>query len=193
MFAQSVADDYSLPQSSVLTITKAIQEQLSDFKAHTIESVDDDGFFGAAPARSADNDIWWERWRNGLRTENGAVRRKKRKSSSGSGPSDPTTSYIKFESGGRPTTEQNQDDDSTEEMRILIKVSVLVSWRRCSTHVSASSPCHVCSFLTSGISVISWISLLGRSDLKISLNGTCRIRTGALRSVSRKYTVWSLA
>ena len=123
MFAQSVVDDYSLPQSSVSTITKAIQEQLSDFKAHTIESIDDDGFFGTAPARSADDDIWWERWRNGLRTESGAVRRKKRKSGSGPGPSDPTTSYIKFESGGRPAADQNQDDDSMEEMRILIKVS----------------------------------------------------------------------
>lgn len=123
MFAQSVVDDYSLPQSSASTITKAIQEQLSDFKAHTIESVEDDGFFGAAPARSADDDIWWERWRNGLRTESGAVRRKKRKSSSGPGPSDPSTSYITIESGGRPAADQNQDDDSTGEMRIIIKVS----------------------------------------------------------------------
>lgn len=126
LFAQSVVDDYSLPQSTALTITKAIQEQLSDFKAHTIESVVDDGFFGTAPVRSADEDIWWERWRNGLRTENGAVRRKKRKSSSGSGPSDPTTSYIQFESGGRPVADQNQDDGSMEEMRILIKLDIIV-------------------------------------------------------------------
>jgi len=123
MFAQSVVDDYSLPQSSVLTITKTIQEQLSDFKAHTIESVDDDGFFDTAPARSADDDIWWERWRNGLRTESGTVRKKKRKSSSVPGPSNPTTSYIKPESGERPTADQDQDDNSMEEMRILVKVS----------------------------------------------------------------------
>jgi len=123
MFAQSVVDDYSLPQSSVLTITKAIQEQLSDFKAHTLESADNDGFLGTAPARSADDDIWWERWKNGLRTENGTVRRKKRKSSSGPGPSNPTTSYIKPESGDRPVVDQDQDDNSMEEMRILVKVS----------------------------------------------------------------------
>lgn len=123
MFAQSVVDDYSLPLSSVSTITKAIQEQLSDFKAHTVESVDDDGFFGTTPARSADDDIWWERWRNGLRTENGTVRRKKRKTSSGQGRSDPTTSYIKPESAERPATDQDQDDNSMEEMRILVKVS----------------------------------------------------------------------
>ena len=125
MFAQSVVDDYSLPQSSALTITKAIQEQLSDFKAHTIESVDSDGFFGTAPVRSADDDIWWERWRNGLRTENGAVRRRK-KSNSGSGPSNPTTSHIKPESGERPAVDRDQDDNSMEEMRILVKVSDLV-------------------------------------------------------------------
>lgn len=126
MFAQSVVDDYSLPQSCVSTITKAIQEQLSDFKAHTIESVDDDGFFGTAPARSADDDIWWERWRNGLRTESGTVRRKKRKSGSGLRPSDPTRSYIKFEPGGRPPADQSQDDDSIEEMRILVKLDIIV-------------------------------------------------------------------
>ena len=132
MFAQSVVDDYSLPQSSALTITKAIQEQLSDFKAHTLESVDNDGFFGPAPVRSADDDIWWERWRNGLRTENGTVRRKKRKSNSGPGPSDPTTSYIKLESSERPTVDQDQDDNSMEEMRILVKVSNSVHGReRC--------------------------------------------------------------
>lgn len=123
MFAQSVVEDYSLPQSSVLTITKAIQEQLSDFKAHTLDSVDNDGFFGTAPTRSADDDIWWERWRNGLRTENGTVRRKKKKSTSGPGSSDPTTSYIKSESGERPVADQDQDDNSMEEMRILVKVS----------------------------------------------------------------------
>ena len=123
MFAQSVIEDYSLPQSSVSTITKAIQEQLSDFKAHTIESVDDDGFFGAAPTRSADDDIWWERWRNGLRAENGTVRRKKKNASSRPGPSDPTTSYIKPEPVERPAADQDQDDNSMEEMRILVKVS----------------------------------------------------------------------
>ena len=114
---------------------------MSDFKAHTVESVDDDGFFGTAPVRSADEDIWWERWRNGLRAENGAVRRKKRKSSSGSGPSDPTTSYIQFESGARPVADQNQDNDSMEEMRILIKVGNPGSWIM-----------PVCAFLTFGIS-----------------------------------------
>lgn len=135
MFAQSVVDDYNLPQSSASTITKAIQEQLSDFKAHTIESVEDDGFFGATLAQTADDDIWWERWRNGLRTENGTVRRKKRRSNPGPGPSDPTTSYITIESVGRPAADQNHDDDSMEEMRILIKVRTLIP------------PFHACTFI----------------------------------------------
>ena len=136
MFAQSVVDDYSLPQSSVSTITKAIQEQLSDFKAHTIESVDDDGFFGTAPVRSADDDIWWERWRNGLRTENGTVRRKKRKTGSRPGRLDPTTSYIKPESVERHAADQDQDDNSMEEMRILVKVSYPVHGRGRYTPIS---------------------------------------------------------
>ena len=143
MFAQSVVDDYNLPQSSVMTITKAIQEQLSDFKAHTIESVDEDGFFGTNIARSADDDIWWERWRNGLRTENGAVRRKKRKSSSGPGPSAPTVSYIKPESGERLAADQDQDDNSTEEMRILVKVSNPGSRSRVIHTHSLTSHCFV--------------------------------------------------
>ena len=94
-----------------------------DFRAHkAIESVNDNGFFGTGPAQLADDDIWWERWRNRPRTENGTARRK-RECSSRPGPSDPTTSYIKIESGGRPTADQNQDDDVMEEMRILIKMS----------------------------------------------------------------------
>ncbi|KAI4527753.1 hypothetical protein EV122DRAFT_177397, partial [Schizophyllum commune] len=34
-FAQSVAEDYSLPTSYVSTIAKQIQEQLSDYQTHT--------------------------------------------------------------------------------------------------------------------------------------------------------------
>ncbi|EGO01043.1 hypothetical protein SERLA73DRAFT_29048, partial [Serpula lacrymans var. lacrymans S7.3] len=34
-FAQSIVDDYALAPSYHTTITKAIQDQLSDYKAHT--------------------------------------------------------------------------------------------------------------------------------------------------------------
>ena len=185
MFAQSVVDDYSLPQSSASTITKAIQEQLSDFKAHTIDSVEDDGFFGAAPARSADEDIWWERWRNGIRTDSGAVRRKKRKSSSGPGPLDPTMSYLTIESGGRNTADQNLDDDSIDEMRILIKVSTVIH-----ASLPSLSPSHLSDIWNF---LVSWILLSARSDLKTSSNGIYIIRTEVPLSVSRRCTAWNLA
>ena len=187
MFAQSVVDDYSLPQSSTSTITKAIQEQLSDFKAHTIESVEDDGFFGTTTARSADEDIWWERWRNGLRTDSGTVRRKKRKHSPGPGPSNHTTSYITVESGGRPAVNQNQDDDSVEEMRILIKVSG-GSWTPQSAPVSFSRVCISDMWRFA----VSWILSSARSDSKINSNGTYTTQTEAPRSVSQKCTAWNL-
>ncbi|KAG1819278.1 uncharacterized protein BJ212DRAFT_1218784, partial [Suillus subaureus] len=40
-FAQTLIEDYALPHSYQGVITRAIQEQLSDFKAH-IASVDGD-------------------------------------------------------------------------------------------------------------------------------------------------------
>ena len=137
MFAQPVVDDYSLSQSSACAVAEATQEQLSDSKAHTIEPAEDDESSGAAPAQSADDDIWWERCRNKPRTESGGAKRKKRKSNPGPGPSDPTMSYITIEPGGCPAADQNQDDDSMGEMRILIKVS---SW--------APPPFPACVFLT---------------------------------------------
>ncbi|TEB19548.1 hypothetical protein FA13DRAFT_346419 [Coprinellus micaceus] len=39
VFAQSVVEDYGLPAAYHGTIVKSIQEQLSDFKAHTFDEV----------------------------------------------------------------------------------------------------------------------------------------------------------
>ncbi|EPS92595.1 hypothetical protein FOMPIDRAFT_1137574 [Fomitopsis schrenkii] len=44
IFAQSIVDDYALPSSYHSAITKAIQDQLSDFKAHST-TFGEDGVF----------------------------------------------------------------------------------------------------------------------------------------------------
>ncbi|RDB23387.1 SWI/SNF chromatin-remodeling complex subunit snf5 [Hypsizygus marmoreus] len=79
-FAQTVVEDYNLSSNYHAIITKSIQEQLSDFKAHSgLYDVDGDpsspivGVFGASDAASSsspkrgrlddDGERWWSEWR----------------------------------------------------------------------------------------------------------------------------------
>ena len=74
MFARSVVDGYSLLlQSSALTIAKAIQGQLSGFRAHTLQSTDNDTFFSSAPAQPADDGIWSSSQNTFLRSATSAL------------------------------------------------------------------------------------------------------------------------
>jgi SWI/SNF-related matrix-associated actin-dependent regulator of chromatin subfamily B protein 1 len=84
-FAQSVVDDYTLPTSYHSVIVKSIQDQLSDFKAHS--SLFPDGDEGEAIVEdvlcvgglSEEDVAWWESWRKRLRTPAGFVRSGRRK------------------------------------------------------------------------------------------------------------------
>jgi SWI/SNF-related matrix-associated actin-dependent regulator of chromatin subfamily B protein 1 len=123
MFAQSVVEDYNLPSSTQVIITKAIQEQLSDFKAHMPDGMDDivEGNVELMkPEFNEDDRIWWEGWKKRLRDENGFVRRKKRKLGF-----DPSYTAVDEEIRVAPVVEDDVDPDenSTDEMRILIKVA----------------------------------------------------------------------
>lgn len=87
-FAQSLIDDYGLSTSYHSTIMKSIQEQLSDFKAHTatFADVSNDSDISLnfldtkAPlvrGQLGDDDAdakWWASWRGKLRTRDGRVR-----------------------------------------------------------------------------------------------------------------------
>lgn len=110
MFAQSIVEDYNLPSSSQFTITKAIQEQLSDFKAHIGDDEVDLTLPGDTPGGAlADDEVgWWEGWRKRLRNENGFVRRKRRK--------------MGFDASNGEDEHVDDFEVDDNEMRILIKV-----------------------------------------------------------------------
>jgi SWI/SNF-related matrix-associated actin-dependent regulator of chromatin subfamily B protein 1 len=145
-FAQSVVDDYGLPSSYHSVITKSIQDQLSDFKAH---SANYDGEGGDLPTETTiekgsldeDDVTWWNSWRRRLRTPSGHVRigkaaggkaRKRRKVDKAALSDIPVEMEGKKE---RPLgVEEIEVDEKAmhEEMRILIKVRRFsILWAGC--------------------------------------------------------------
>ena len=73
LFAQTVVEDYALAPSYHAVIVKSIQEQLSDFRSHTVtygtvedSNSDDDGAQSAVVMRGelgTEDAQWWEIWR----------------------------------------------------------------------------------------------------------------------------------
>ncbi|KAF8208209.1 hypothetical protein K438DRAFT_1961718 [Mycena galopus ATCC 62051] len=81
-FAQTVVEDYNLAHQYHAIITKTIQDQLSDYRAHSA-SYDGDSWDLAvaedkdalrAGALEGETAAWWSAWRKRLRTEYGFVR-----------------------------------------------------------------------------------------------------------------------
>lgn len=144
-FAQSVVDDYGLPSSYHSVITKAIQEQLSDHKAHSallaeletgVVSTESSGADGPLlRGQLEDEELqWWQSWRKRLRNKDGYVRTRSLLKSL----PEPTSSRSRKR---RKATEESpriadrdapmdvemfefDEDKMHEEMRILIKVSL---------------------------------------------------------------------
>jgi SWI/SNF-related matrix-associated actin-dependent regulator of chromatin subfamily B protein 1 len=127
MFAMTVVEDYSLPQSFHATITKAIQDQLSDFQAHMTAPVDVDKEKEkkeeakkqdtAEPKQgslSAEDVEWWAVWRQTAaeraRIARGASPHKRRKVA--------TLNEEPLDLDGFEFDEGTAQDD----MRIVIKV-----------------------------------------------------------------------
>jgi SWI/SNF-related matrix-associated actin-dependent regulator of chromatin subfamily B protein 1 len=123
-FAQSIIDDYGLAQTHHATITKLIQEQLSDYKAHAAPVPEQAGDDVAAKPGHGTIDVggedaaWWDAWR--ARTAARAGRadgpRKRRKVSGEESEDEP------YDIDGFEADEGEMDD----EMRIVIKVSVVI-------------------------------------------------------------------
>jgi SWI/SNF-related matrix-associated actin-dependent regulator of chromatin subfamily B member 1 len=135
-FAQSVVDDYGLTPAFHTVITKSIQDQLSDFKAHSA-GYDGDGEDIVVEEDTLERGtlgeketLWWARWRRSIRTDAGYVRvarkgvqkrRKRRKL----GVEDAHVLSSEDGERERPMTVQELKVDEQamhEEMRILIKV-----------------------------------------------------------------------
>ncbi|KAH9918736.1 uncharacterized protein BXZ73DRAFT_52794 [Epithele typhae] len=144
VFAQSVVDDYGLNSGYHATITKSIQEQLSDYKAHSTTFGEDgsmldlDGEQEVLNGQIAGDDAaWWQAWRKRVRSKaiyrlpdppaEPARTRKRRK-------------VVKEEVAERPdalaapggevpmAVDDFEEDENlmNEEMRILVKVDIIV-------------------------------------------------------------------
>ena len=123
IFAQSLVDDYALAPSYLSVIIKSIQDQLSDFQAHTTDLVLDDDVDSLLPGRLDEREkAWWDKWHKELPT---IAKR----------PKEPlVTGRKRRKVEARMKVERNPDAPATvadievdekeqqEEMRILIRV-----------------------------------------------------------------------
>lgn len=85
VFAQTVVEDYALAPSYHTVIVKSIQEQLSDFRSHTVaystvEDSDSDDEVAHSTAAikgelDPDDAQWWEMWRRRVKTIEGSQKR----------------------------------------------------------------------------------------------------------------------
>ncbi|KAI0664168.1 hypothetical protein C8Q70DRAFT_945855 [Cubamyces menziesii] len=140
IFAQSVVDDYGLAPSYHAVITKSIQEQLSDYKAHSATFGEDgvmiDEEEEVVRGKIADEDApWWEAWRKRVRSKAlykiaapPEIRSRKRRK------------VVKEETAERPdalagpagdvpmAVDDFEEDENLmhEEMRILVKLDIIV-------------------------------------------------------------------
>ncbi|EIN14518.1 SNF5-domain-containing protein [Punctularia strigosozonata HHB-11173 SS5] len=152
-FAQSIVDDYQLPSSYQSTITKAIQEQLSDYQAHTSggsndhqdDEEKDEKVTGPARAGVLGGDDrdskWWEAWRKRVRTKAGFVKNMDRKEKEGrkakrrkiaqreEGETDGAEADVEADVEDSPVDVHAIPVDHRnmqEEMRITIKLDIIV-------------------------------------------------------------------
>ncbi|KAM5536841.1 hypothetical protein V8D89_009559 [Ganoderma adspersum] len=137
IFAQSVVDDYSLAPSYHAIITKSIQEQLSDYKAHSATFGEDGVMIDDSEditngKISKEDATWWEAWRKRVRSEAlyklpnppDPRNRKRRKV-----VKDDPVEQPNGVSGDAPMTVDDFDEDENlmhEEMRILVKLDIIV-------------------------------------------------------------------
>ncbi|CCM05607.1 uncharacterized protein FIBRA_07836 [Fibroporia radiculosa] len=144
VFAQSIVDDYGLAPSYHTVITKAIQDQLSDFKAHSttfgedgIVAVSPDGDDGVQCGSLDGQDAeWWEAWRERVRSDTFLKQVSKRPDNR----SRKRRKVVKEEAieqtelAGLPGSEvpmtvdefEEEDTSLQEEMRILVKLDIIV-------------------------------------------------------------------
>ncbi|PFH53423.1 hypothetical protein AMATHDRAFT_1089 [Amanita thiersii Skay4041] len=140
-FAQTLVEDYNLAPSYHATITKSIQDQLSDFKAHSVNYDVDEGDQRVVDLDGVSEDVvmkgrlddesnaWWESWRKRLRTESFKTEHpskpQKRRKAKDAAASIRSTKDMK----DRPmSVDDFEFDEQTlhEEMRILIRLDIIV-------------------------------------------------------------------
>ncbi|KAM6501110.1 SNF5 / SMARCB1 / INI1 domain containing protein [Amanita muscaria] len=134
-FAQTLIEDYNLAPSYHAIITKSIQDQLSDYKAHTVNYDGDDSDAVVVQADTTledvalkgklddENSAWWEAWRKRLRAEY----LESTKQSAGKSKKRRKCADEKLKEKPMTIDEFDIDEQAlNEEMRILIKLDVVV-------------------------------------------------------------------
>ena len=122
-FAQSLVDDYALAPSYFPVIVKSIQDQLSDFQAHTTDIVSENEDESLLRGRLDESEKgWWAKWRKELpsvakRPKEALVTGRKRRK---------VDANVKVERNpDAPATVADievDEKEQQEEMRILIRV-----------------------------------------------------------------------
>ncbi|KAK0236295.1 hypothetical protein EDD85DRAFT_771720 [Armillaria nabsnona] len=124
-FAQSVVEDYNLSSSYHSVIVKSIQDQLSDFKAHSTNYDGEGGDYvaddesGAPETGKLDEDsaLWWRKWRKRVRkdyTTDGAEKGRKRRK-------------VVEDEQLMGVEDLNMDENEMhDDMRIVIKLDIIV-------------------------------------------------------------------
>lgn len=134
IFAQSIVDDYSLTPNYHSVVTKAIQDQLSDYKAHSA-TFGEDGFDETVLKGQIDEEdaMWWDAWKTHVRSDavrrpwesRGEARSRKRRKIVKDEVEEPTEVPSAPVLDAYMSVDDFEEDESkaVEEMRILIKVS----------------------------------------------------------------------
>ncbi|KAJ7337371.1 hypothetical protein DFH08DRAFT_705548 [Mycena albidolilacea] len=132
-FAQTVVEDYNLAHTYHAVITKTIQDQLSDYRAHSA-NYDGDSWDLAitentlcAGKLEGESAAWWSAWRKRLRTEYGFVR-------AGRGKGHKRRKVIQEDEDMAMADERPMSVDEFtfdhkalhDDMRILIRLDIIV-------------------------------------------------------------------
>ncbi|KAF9254434.1 SNF5-domain-containing protein [Marasmius fiardii PR-910] len=144
-FAQSLVEDYGLTSSYHSQIVKQIQDQLSDYKAHSAKYTED-GDPLPVPAHELEMAVckgiigekeskWWEGWRKRLRGKEKQKERKRRKLSGNTGDvndgddESESITMVNGVMGDEPMRVDEMKVDETtmrDDLRILIKIDIIV-------------------------------------------------------------------
>jgi SWI/SNF-related matrix-associated actin-dependent regulator of chromatin subfamily B protein 1 len=125
LFAQSLVDDYALAPTYFSVIVKSIQDQLSDFQAHTTDLVSENEGESLLRGRLDDNEkAWWDKWRKELpsivkRPKEALITGRKRRKV------DVNVKVVRDPDAPATVADIEVDEkEQQEEMRILIRVRI---------------------------------------------------------------------
>ncbi|KAG6879582.1 hypothetical protein C0992_001027 [Termitomyces sp. T32_za158] len=146
-FAQSVVEDYALSPNYHAVITKSIQDQLSDYRAHSglfdldgdvpmpvvdLNEKEADPTSGRL-GRTDDNERWWARWRRRVGRTRGQSRSRRKRRRVYDGEDDGIEGDVEeaddddtWDKGKKLDEMEVDEAKMQEEMRILIRLDIIV-------------------------------------------------------------------